>query len=130
APPARTRSCARYCRAGRGRSEPSGLSSCAPLLGRVLPVHEHFQRNPLSSYVLRKTVRQKRTWITGCNHSPFYEYTPSLPCEMVACQIVVGACTQCSLSALRFFLCVGVEKCYFLRCFVLSQRSVTEAHVM
>src|SRR5262249_54153554 len=76
APPAKNRSFARRCRAGWGRSEPSGLSSCAPLLGRVLPVHEHFQRNPLSSYVLRKTVRQKRTWITGCHHSPFYEYTP------------------------------------------------------
>jgi len=58
APRAKSQFYARYCRASRERSEPSGLSLCAPLLGRVLPVHEHFEPNALSSFVLRKTMRQ------------------------------------------------------------------------
>jgi hypothetical protein len=40
------------------------------MLGRVLPVNEHFQRNRLSLHVL-KNMRQSEVDFLLCHHSPF-----------------------------------------------------------
>src|SRR5262245_19589069 len=98
APPARSRSCGPYCRAGRGRSEPSGFS-CAHLcvltvVGNPSPGHDlepAFRRFAEFDAVIFATIQ---TFNTDCRDWPslaqrinFHERTLA---QMISARVHVG----------------------------------------